>query len=131
DRADPGAAARRVTVRVVKETGRGVVVSGAKAVATGAVFTHACFIAHAGAPIDDPRQAITFVAPTASRGLTILCRPSYEARAAAAGGPFEAPLASRLDENDSILVFDKVEIPWENVFLTDPDRARAFVDGSG
>ena len=36
--------------------------------------------------------------------------------AAAVGSPFDYPLSSRLDENDSILVFDKVFVPWENVF---------------
>ena len=33
------------------------------------------------------------------------------------GSPFDYPLSSRLDENDTILVLDKVLIPWENVFI--------------
>ena len=33
------------------------------------------------------------------------------------GSPFDYPLSSRLDENDTILVLDKVLIPWENVFV--------------
>ncbi|HEX6871925.1 MAG TPA: 4-hydroxyphenylacetate 3-hydroxylase C-terminal domain-containing protein, partial [Micromonosporaceae bacterium] len=33
------------------------------------------------------------------------------------GSPFDYPLSSRLDENDTILVLDQVLIPWENVFV--------------
>jgi 4-hydroxyphenylacetate 3-monooxygenase len=37
--------------------------------------------------------------------------------AAVMGSPYDYPLSSRLDENDTILVLDKVLIPWENVFV--------------
>ena len=43
-------------------------------------------------------------------------------QAAAVGSSFDYPLSSRFDENDSILVFDKCLIPWENVFVYDPER---------
>jgi 4-hydroxyphenylacetate 3-monooxygenase len=48
------------------------------------------------------------------------------------GSPFDYPLSSRLDENDSIMVFDNVLIPWENVFLYgDMDKANMFFPASG
>jgi 4-hydroxyphenylacetate 3-monooxygenase len=50
-------------------------------------------------------------------GVKLICRPSYSAAAAVMGSPFDYPLSSRLDENDTILVLDKVLIPWENVFI--------------
>jgi 4-hydroxyphenylacetate 3-monooxygenase len=53
--------------------------------------------------------------PTNAPGLKPLCRPSYELTAAVMGTPFDYPLSSRMDENDSILIFDKVLVPWENV----------------
>jgi 4-hydroxyphenylacetate 3-monooxygenase len=34
--------------------------------------------------------------------------------AATIGSPFDYPLSSRFDENDAIIVFDNVLIPWEN-----------------
>ena len=32
------------------------------------------------------------------------------------GSPFRLSVVSRLDKNDSIIVFDKVFVPFENVF---------------
>ena len=48
------------------------------------------------------------------------------------GSPFDYPLSSRMDENDSILVFDKVLVPWENVFVYgDVDKVNDFFPRSG
>ena len=48
------------------------------------------------------------------------------------GTPFDYPLSSRMDENDSILVFDKVFVPWENVFAYgDIDKVNNFFPRSG
>jgi 4-hydroxyphenylacetate 3-monooxygenase len=62
----------------------------------------------------------------------LICRPSYELQAAATGSPFDYPLSSRLDENDSIIVFDKVFVPYENVFAYgDIDKVNNFFPRSG
>jgi 4-hydroxyphenylacetate 3-monooxygenase len=48
------------------------------------------------------------------------------------GSPFDYPLSSRLDENDSILVFEKVFIPWEDVFAYgDIEKVNNFFPRSG
>ena len=48
------------------------------------------------------------------------------------GTPFDYPLSSRMDENDSILIFDKVLVPWENVFVYgDIDKVNNFFPRSG
>ena len=48
------------------------------------------------------------------------------------GSPFDYPLSSRLDENDAILIFDEVLVPWENVFVYgDVDKINAFFPRSG
>jgi 4-hydroxyphenylacetate 3-monooxygenase len=49
--------------------------------------------------------------------MKLICRQSYSAAATVMGSPFDYPLSSRLDENDTILVLDKVLVPWENVFI--------------
>nr|BFE84727.1 hypothetical protein GCM10020093_073280 [Planobispora longispora] len=100
-----------------KETDAGLVVSGAKVVATGSALTHYNFIAHYGLPIKDRKFALVATAPMDAPGVKLICRPSYTAMSAVMGSPFDYPLSSRLDENDTILVFDKVLIPWENVFV--------------
>ena len=64
--------------------------------------------------------------------MKLFCRPSYEMTAEVMGTPFDYPLSSRMDENDSILVFDKVFVPWENVFAYgDIDKANNFFPRSG
>jgi 4-hydroxyphenylacetate 3-monooxygenase len=119
-------------MHVEKETDAGLIVSGAKVVATGSALTHYNFIAHYGIPIKDKSFALIFTAPMDSPGIKLIARSSYEFNAAATGSPFDYPLSSRLDENDSILVFDKVLVPWENIFIYgDVDKINQFFPASG
>ncbi len=121
-----------VFMQVEKETDAGLVVSGAKVVATGSALTHYNFIAHYGIPIKEKKFALIFTAPMSARGVKLISRASYELNAAVMGTPFDYPLSSRLDENDSILVFDKVLVPWENVFIYgDIEKINAFFPASG
>jgi aromatic ring hydroxylase len=106
-----------VFIHVEKETDAGLVVSGAKVVATGSALTHYNFIAHYGLPVKKREFALVATVPMNVAGVKLICRPSYTAAAAMMGSPFDYPLSSRLDENDTILVLDKVLIPWENVFI--------------
>jgi 4-hydroxyphenylacetate 3-monooxygenase len=118
-------------VHVVKKTRKGVIVRGAKVVSTGAVYTHYNFIGPAGLPIRDERFALAFIVPMNAKGVRIVCRPSYEYNAATAGTPFDYPLSSRLDENDSILILDDTLIPWDHVFICgDVERAAQFMPGA-
>ncbi|MCX4388058.1 Pyoverdin chromophore biosynthetic protein pvcC [Micromonospora peucetia] len=106
-----------VYIRVERETDAGLIVSGAKVVATGSALSHYNFIAHFGLPIRKKEFALIATVPMGAAGVKLICRPSYSATAAAVGTPFDYPLSSRLDENDTILVLDKVLVPWENVFV--------------
>ncbi len=131
DRTRPADENADVCVHVEKETDAGLVVSGAKVVATGSALTHHNFVAHYGLPLKKKEFGVIFMTPMNAKGLKLICRQSYEMQAAAVGSPFDYPLSSRFDENDSILVFDKCLIPWENVFVYDAERANEFVFGSG
>jgi 4-hydroxyphenylacetate 3-monooxygenase len=124
---------RDVYIHVERETDEGLVVSGAKVVATGSALTHFNFIAHYGAaPIKTKDFAVIFAVPMDARGVKLICRPSYAYQAEVMGSPFDYPLSSRLDENDSILVFEEVLVPWENVFVYgDVDKINAFFPASG
>ena len=65
-------------------------------------------------------------------GMKLICRPSYELVAGIAGSPFDYPLSSRFDENDAILVMDKVFIPWENVLIyRDFERCKQWFPQGG
>jgi 4-hydroxyphenylacetate 3-monooxygenase len=120
-----------VFVHVEDETDNGLVVSGAKVVATGSPLTHGVFVSHFGLPLKEKAFALIFIAPTNAPGVKFLSRASYELVAARTGSPFDYPLSSRLDENDSIIIFDRAQIPWENVLVYDVERANAFDEESG
>jgi 4-hydroxyphenylacetate 3-monooxygenase len=121
-----------VYVRVERETDAGLIVSGAKVVATGSALTNYTFVAPLGPRATKKEFCVVFIAPTGAPGVKLLARPSYEMTAATVGSPFDYPLSSRFDENDSILIFDKALIPWEDVFAYgDVDKANGFLQLSG
>ncbi|MCL6577409.1 4-hydroxyphenylacetate 3-hydroxylase N-terminal domain-containing protein [Kyrpidia sp.] len=133
DRNKPPHEVGDVFMHVTKETDGGIYVSGAKVVATGSALTHANFMAPYGTlPVQKEEFALTVIVPMDTPGVKLLCRPSYEYTAAVMGSPFDYPLSSRLDENDAVLVFDNVFVPWENVFIyRDVEKANQFVPMSG
>ena len=133
DRDRPLDDVKDVYMHVEEETDGGLVVSGAKVVATTSSLTHLNFIANNGAlPIKTKPFAFVCIVPTNAPGVKLFCRPSYEMTAEVMGTPFDYPLSSRMDENDSILVFDKVFVPWENVFAYgDIDKVNNFFPRSG
>ncbi|MDN5938817.1 MAG: hypothetical protein L0H83_09150 [Salinisphaera sp.] len=131
DRDRPADETADVCMHVVKETDAGLIVSGAKVVATGSALTNYNFIAHYGLPLQKKEFGLMFMVPMASPGLKLFSRVSYEMIAATVGSPFDYPLSSRLDENDAILVMDKVLVPWENVFMYDAEKANSFFAQSG
>jgi 4-hydroxyphenylacetate 3-monooxygenase len=121
-----------VFVHVVEETDAGIVLSGAKVAATGSAITHQNFIAHYGIPLDKNEYAVVCTIPMSARGMKLICRPSYATQAAVMGSPFDYPLSSRLDENDTIFVLDDVVVPWENVLVYgDLEKASTFFSRSG
>lgn len=121
-----------VFMHVESENDRGIVVTGAKVVATGSAITHYNFIAHYGLPIRKKEYAIIFTVPMNAPGVKLICRPSYSMTADVMGSPFDYPLSSRLDENDTVFIFDKVLVPWENIFVYgDVDKINNFFPASG
>lgn len=133
DRDRPPNEVADVCCHVEKETDAGIIVSGAKVVATGSVLTNYTFVAHHGLiPVQDKKFAVVFIVPSNASGVKFLCRASYEMTATVMGSPFDYPLSSRLDENDAIFIMDKVLIPWENVFVYgDMEKANNFFPQTG
>jgi len=133
DRDRPPSDVADVYVHVERETGAGLVVSGAKVVATGSALAHHNLVAHHGAvPVQKAAFAAVFMVPPGAPGVKLLCRASCEYRAAATATPWDAPLSSRLDENDAILVLDRVLVPWEDVLVYgDVEKANRFFPRTG
>jgi 4-hydroxyphenylacetate 3-monooxygenase len=106
-----------LTAGVVERDAGGIVVRGAKMLATGGILANEVFVTciQPLAPGDE-KYALSFAIPMNAKGLKILSRKSYEADAASI---FDNPLASRFDENDAVLYFEDVKVPWERLFVVD------------
>ena len=104
-----------LTAGVVDETADGIVVRGAKMLGTGAVLSNEVLVTCIQ-PLgpNDVNYAVSFVVPIDTPGLKLMSRRSYEASASSV---FDYPLASQYDENDAVLFFDDVLVPWNRVFV--------------
>jgi 4-hydroxyphenylacetate 3-monooxygenase len=103
------------TLRVVREDDDGVVISGMKMLATGAVFADEIWIGNL-IPLapDQLAEAITCAVPVNAKGLSLWSRKPFERDAQV---EFENPLAHRFDESDSMVMCENVKVPWEKVFV--------------
>ena len=103
------------TLRVVREEDDGVVISGMKMLATGALYANEIWIGNV-IPLapDQKKEAITCAIPCNAPGLSLWSR-----KPAALGltSEFDSPLAWRYDEIDSMVMCDNVKVPWERVFV--------------
>ncbi|WP_022719751.1 4-hydroxyphenylacetate 3-hydroxylase family protein [Rhodopseudomonas sp. B29] len=104
-----------LTTGVVDQDAEGITVRGAKMLATGGIMADEVFVTciQPLQPGDDI-YALSFAIPMNTKGLQILSRKSYEA---SAPNVFDYPLSSRFDENDAVLYFDDVKVPWDRVFI--------------
>jgi 4-hydroxyphenylacetate 3-monooxygenase len=99
---------------VKEERDDGVVIAGAQMLGTATAISDWVLLSNI-VPLapGDENYAITAVVPLNAPGLRVHARRSY---AQAASSVFDYPLSSRYDETDSLVVFDDVFVPWENVF---------------
>lgn len=111
---------RMLTAGVVDEDGEGLTIRGAKMLATGGIMANEVLVTCIQ-PLSegDEPYAVSFAIPMNASGLKIMSRKSYEEHSASV---FDNPLASRFDENDAILYFDDVKVPWDRVFINQDIR---------
>jgi len=105
-----------VALSVVKETDAGIIVTGARLLATLpiadeiAVYPARSHRLPTGAP---GRTSFAFAIPCDTPGLKFQCRESFDLQRST----FDHPLGSRFEEMDALAFFDNVQVPWERVFL--------------
>lgn len=105
----------KVTVRKVGETAEGIVVRGARVLATLAPYADEQTVYPSlPLPPEATDYAIAFAIPLDTPGLKFLCRDSV---AAPGADPFDKPLSSRFDEQDAFCIFDDVLVPWDRLFI--------------
>jgi 4-hydroxyphenylacetate 3-monooxygenase len=113
------------TLRVVRETDRGLVISGMKMLATGAILANEILIGNVH-PLASDRlaESVTCAVPANAVGLALWSRKPFEPNVASEA---DGPLTYRFDETDAMVVCDNVEVPWDRVFVhNDVGLARAM-----
>jgi 4-hydroxybutyryl-CoA dehydratase/vinylacetyl-CoA-Delta-isomerase len=106
-------------VHVVERNGKGIVISGTKAIVTAAPYMHELLVMPCRRmERDDADFAVCCALPVDAPGVTMIARP--------AGRPGEtthgqvehgAPLFSRrYGQSTAVVAFDRVFVPWERVF---------------
>ena len=100
---------------ICEEDSTGVTIKGAKTLGTSSVLADEvlCTTIQPLQPGAE-KHAFSVAVPMSAPGLKILSRKSYEAWAQS---EFDNPLSYSFDENDAILYFDEVKVPWERVFV--------------
>ncbi len=112
-------------LHVVRETDNGIVVRGAK-YETAAAYANQAFVKPTIANWGDAElsdYALGFMCNMGAPGMKHICRTGFAGRAPAR----DYPLASRFDEVDTLVIFDDVEIPWEDVLFYRHTRAATFI----
>ncbi len=106
---------RFLAAGVVDEDSTGLTIRGAKMLATGGIMANEVLVTciQPLRPGEEP-YAVSFAIPLNTPGLKLLSRKSYEA---AAQSVYDNPMASRFDENDAVVFFDDVKVPWDRVFV--------------
>jgi aromatic ring hydroxylase len=100
-------------LRIVGESDAGLIVSGARMLATLAPVADEILIApFASRKPGEEDYAIVFAIPVAAEGLKLVCRETYNR----GYSDYDRPLTTRYDEGDALAVFDRALVPWERVF---------------
>ncbi len=115
-------------LHVVKETDQGIIVRGAK-YETASAYADQAFVKPTIANWGDDKlsdYAVGFICPMNAEGLKHICRTGFAGRAPER----DYPLANKFDEVDTLIVFDNVLIPWEDVLFYRHTRAASFIRGT-
>lgn len=116
DLAKEGKYSDKVALHIVKETDAGMVVRGARLLATLGPHSDEIEVFPSTllkASEENYPFAFAFALPLSTPGIRLICRDSYDH----GKSHFDAPLASRFEEMDSVVIFDDVLVPWERVFM--------------
>ena len=105
-----------VALPVVKETDAGIIVKGARLLATLGPLADEIEVFPStllrGSEENIP-FAFAFAIPINTPGLKLIARDTYDH----GKSEFDAPLSSRFEEMDAVVIFDNVLVPWERLFM--------------
>ena len=104
-----------LALHVVEETAEGIIITGGKQLATAAPISNETYVSLSATFLrrSDPKCVLAFAIPTNSPGMKILCREPVSH----GYGGFGHPLGLNYDEQDAMLFFENVLVPWERIFM--------------
>ena len=104
-----------VFLHVVEKREDGIVVRGAKAHSTAAVYTDIlCAIPSGPLREDEKDFAVGFFCPLDTEGVTFVCKP---ASVPSEPNELENPIGKKYGHSEVFVMYDDVFIPWERVFM--------------
>jgi 4-hydroxyphenylacetate 3-monooxygenase len=120
-----------IAARVVGEDDNGIVVRGARLLATIGPIADELLVFPStvvrNTPEDAP-YAFAFAVACDTPGVRFICRESFDY----GRSHFDHPLGSRFEEMDAVVIFDDVRVPWERVFmLGNPELCNGFYTETG
>jgi 4-hydroxyphenylacetate 3-monooxygenase len=101
-------------LHMVEKTDHGILVRGARVLATLAPFSDEIAV-YPSQPMPDAsrRHALSFCIRMDTPGLKFICRDSVSLP----DNRFDHPISGRFDEQDAFVIFDNVEVPRNRVFI--------------
>lgn len=102
-----------ISAKVIAETEEGLIIKGARLLATQGGLTDEVFVFNVGKLVFGEDETFSFAVPSNAKGLKFICRDSFIGGDSA----FDHPLSSKYEEMDSVVVFDNVLVPWDRVFF--------------
>lgn len=102
-------------VKVVKQTGRGIVVRGAKVSTSYACCGRELLVVPCMALTEEDRDfAVAFAIPVDTEGVNFIVKPAPQRERQ---GDMECPIGSTVGVVEAMTVFEDVLVPWERVFM--------------
>jgi 4-hydroxybutyryl-CoA dehydratase/vinylacetyl-CoA-Delta-isomerase len=102
-------------VHVVERSGKGIVISGTKAIVTGAPYMHELLVMPCRNMVkEDADFAVCCAVPIDAPGVTIVARPAGRPGDRVEHGA--ALFSRRYGQSTGVVVFDKVFVPWDRIF---------------
>jgi 4-hydroxyphenylacetate 3-monooxygenase len=105
-----------LALKLIERTAGGIIVSGARMLATLGPLAEELLVFPSTVLKQETSAepfALAFAINCNAPGLKFLCRDTFDL----GRSHFDAPLSSRFEEMDCLVVFDRVLVPWERVFL--------------
>jgi anthranilate 3-monooxygenase (FAD) / 4-hydroxyphenylacetate 3-monooxygenase len=101
---------------VVEETSDGLIVRGAKMLATHGPTADELMVYPLPFSVrpGEEKYALAFAIPTDTPGLRFICREPFDS---GEQSEWDHPLGARFEEPDALAIFDNVLVPWQRVFL--------------